>query len=505
MKKGFFTLPKLGLTLAVVALAIAFSACNKNSNEQRFKDAAMKLDQTEFDMGWEYDYWPNGGIRNIGGHLASLISLGELEAMLPCPLYVSGPHHDGEWDLYNGDFGHYNPQAIQYLADLAKKVTSDKTFIEASKPLVDRYLYRQMLCMMVIHDVMYHEDYFEPEYREYLFNEAVKNYGYSEEIYYYLNSISLPELDSDESYLYSNFNYEFFYWWARRWSDGTADQFYDGLSTVFKAYHPEYEFDINYYYWPFEYGDDWFEGDEGWYFDDDSDETTYAVELESDEPIADNERIKEKDAIEMLKGAALKLDQTFDAVNDVFDYWPECGLRNTAGHLFSLISMRTLNRILPCDLYVSGPHYTNRWNLESSWDFGHYNPEAIEYLNKLARKIVSDEKFVENTRPLVDEYLKRQMFILKGLYDGLNNKDICPDKQAVLDNIMALEGETTYDWNSNLAGQFMSEVDLEDETYVYGNTGGMFLYWWARRNSDGTMELFHEGLETIYNAYYPAE
>ena len=25
------------------------------------------------------------------------------------------------------------------------------------------------------------------------------------------------------------------------------------------------------------------------------------------------------------------------------------------------------------------------------------------------------------------------------------------------------------------------------------------------RNADGTMELFHEGLETIYNAYFPEE
>ena len=32
------------------------------------------------------------------------------------------------------------------------------------------------------------------------------------------------------------------HFWARRWSDGTIDQFYQLLSTVFKAYYPEYEF-----------------------------------------------------------------------------------------------------------------------------------------------------------------------------------------------------------------------------------------------------------------------
>ena len=72
---------------------------------------------------------------------------------IPCPLYVSGPHRNGEWDLYSDDFGHYNPKAIQWLADLAKKVVSDKKFVEASKPLVDKYLYRQMICMPALRRV----------------------------------------------------------------------------------------------------------------------------------------------------------------------------------------------------------------------------------------------------------------------------------------------------------------------------------------------------------------
>ena len=289
------------------------------------------------------------------------------------------------------------------------------------------------------------------------------------------------------------------YFWARRWSDGTIDQFYQALSTVYKAYYPEYEYHLEDYW----YVGDWYEGD---YYDGDYDyyeETTYTCELESDEPIADNERIKEAEAIEMVKNAVSKLDNTFDAVDDVFDYWPECGLRNTAGHLFSLISMRTLNRMLPCDLYVSGPHYVNRWNFKDPWDFGHYNPEAIKYLNKMASKIVADEKFVERTRPLVDEYVKRQMFILKSLYDGLNDKNICSDKNAVLEDIMSTQG---WGYNEAVTSEFMEKMDnLNDDTFVYANTGEMFLYWWARRNADGTMDLFHEGLETIYNAYYPAE
>ena len=203
----------------------------------------------------------------------------------------------------------------------------------------------------------------------------------------------------------------------------------------------------------------------------------------------------------MIKAATEKLDESMLVLEDEFDYWPDCGLRVTAGHLFSLISLRTLNRMLPCDLYVSGPHFFNRWNFNDPWDFGHYNPEAITYLNKLATKIVADKSFVDRTRPLVEKNLKRQMYILREIYNGLNNKEICPDKEAVFDDCMSSQG---YCWDA--AAEFKRNMDyIDDDSYVFGNTGEMFIYWWARRNADGTMELFHEGLETIYNAYFPEE
>lgn len=473
---------KMALAFSAFVIVFSLSSCgDKNAN--RFKEAAMKLDNTTLTIN-DYDYWPEGGIRNIGGHLASLISLNELQKMLPCPLYVSGPHHDGQWDLYSDDFGHYNPQAIQYLADLAKKVVADKKFVAASKPLVDKYLYEQMHIMMVLHDLMYDESVFDKESREYMFEDMIENYGYTDGLYYFLEEIDLY----NETGIYNYFNYEFMYFWARRWSDGTIDQFYDGLSTIFKAYYPDYEFVADDYYYPYDYEE------EG------MGETSYNYELEPDEPVQANERIKESDAVNMFRDAASKLDKTYHVLGDEFDYWPECAIRVTGSHLFSLISLKTLNRMLPCDLYVSGPHHYNRWELNVPYDFGHYNPEAIQYLGNLAKKVVADKKFVDKTKPLVDQYLKRQMVIMKGLYDGLNDKSVCNDKEAVLQSLMETRGQAY----GTIANDFLGELDdaLEDGTYVYGNTGEMFLYWWARRGEDGTMEQFHDILETVYQAYY---
>ena len=158
-KQSIFSIRKMAMAVVVIAFALAFSAFvsgDSDRHAQRFKEAALNLDKTSHTLVDEFDYWPECGIRVTGSHLASLISLNELQQMLPCPLYVSGPHHNGQWDLDNDDeFGHYNPEAIAYLGSIAQKVVADKKFMELSKPLVDRYLYRQMHIMMVIHDALY--------------------------------------------------------------------------------------------------------------------------------------------------------------------------------------------------------------------------------------------------------------------------------------------------------------------------------------------------------------
>ena len=242
-------------TLVAFAFIVLFCSFGGDDNTERFRNAALNLDKTYHTLTDEFDYWPECGIRVTGSHLASLISLNELQQMLPYPLYVSGPHHDGQWDLDNEeDFGHYNPKAIQYLAGLAKTVVSDELFVERSKPLVDRYLYRQMHIMMVIHDALYDGTYSQEE-REGIFNTSVETKGLEYDDYdvgFYLNRLKLD----DDSYVFSNISYRFLHFWARRWVDGTIDPFYQGLSTIFMAYYPEYEYSTERYLIP---DDEWFE------------------------------------------------------------------------------------------------------------------------------------------------------------------------------------------------------------------------------------------------------
>ena len=263
--KKLFSFRYLAAIVLAVAFALTFSAFSNDDNSnvvKRIQTAFMNLANTEHTLVDEFDYWPECGIRVTGSHLASLISLSEFEQMLPYPLYVSGPHHDGTWDLDNkDDFGHYNPEAIEYLVGVAQKMVADENFVAWSTPLVDKYLRRQMHIMMVIHDALYYS--YSQEERETVFRTSVATQGLeygAQEVGFFLDMLNLH----DESYVYDNIDYSFLHFWARRWSDGTLDQFYQLLSTLFMAYYPDYNFDPEIY---------WLESEEPEYYEVD----TYVV------------------------------------------------------------------------------------------------------------------------------------------------------------------------------------------------------------------------------------
>jgi hypothetical protein len=87
-KQFIFSIRNLTLVFSTIVIVLAFSSCG-DKNGKRFQDAAMTLDNTTHTLTDEFDYWPECGIRVTGSHLASLISMEELQKMLPCPLYVS--------------------------------------------------------------------------------------------------------------------------------------------------------------------------------------------------------------------------------------------------------------------------------------------------------------------------------------------------------------------------------------------------------------------------------
>ena len=131
-------------------------------------------------------------------------------------------------------------------------MVSDKAFVELSKPYVDRYLFTHMHIMMVLHDALFSEQLYTDEERELMLQNSIQLNGHDVRAAYHLKySLDLE----DGSYTYFNWGNNYLYFWARRWYDGTIDQFYDILRTVFLAYYPDYEFDLDNYM----IEDEWFD------------------------------------------------------------------------------------------------------------------------------------------------------------------------------------------------------------------------------------------------------
>ena len=210
--------------------------------------------------------------------------------------------------------------------------------------------------------------------------------------------------------------------------------------------------------------------------------------------------ISGSDNTQRFKDAALNLDNTYHTLTDEFDYWPECGIRVTGSHLASLISLTDLQNMLPYPLYLSGPHHDGKWDLDNDDEFGHYNPKAIEYLAGLAKTVVSDEFFVEKSKPLVDEYLFRQMHIMMVIHDALYYGYSQEEREKVFQGSVESRG---MDYDAYGVGFFLPLLNLHDDSYVFDNIDYRFLHFWARRWSDGTIDLFYNALSTVFKAYYP--
>ncbi|MCF0191709.1 MAG: hypothetical protein HUJ96_10665 [Marinilabiliaceae bacterium] len=448
-------------------------------NEQAlttFRWALENLDKTTHTFAG-YDYWPDCGIRVTGSHLVSLISYKTMEELLGCPIYLSGPHsaYDG-WNLNSEDFGHYNPEAIKRFISLEKQVLSDKAFVDKTSFLVDQYLRSKMRMLIGVYQILH-----RPDVATLLSRDEITD----DEILY-----CLPCLNENTG-VYFNVGNHIISFWKRRSQDGTADLIYEALHFAYITY---YEEDLIYCFEEYE---------EEYAGDGDYDEYEEEIGEEYDHTEVEGREGElfiyhkgwgdiTKFAEPTFKDAVKKLDQTTHTLKSEFDYWPESGLRVMGSHLASLLTIREVEQLIGCPLYVNGPHH-EEWDLHCEYCFGQYNILAIRRLGELADEILRDEGFVNLTRPLIEKFLKRQMRYAIAIYQNLAEKDCLQDLYNAY-----VENNFNY-----YAVEMVGETScLEDETFLFGNTGQSIQYFWARRYSDGTDRLIYNILVKIYNTYF---
>ncbi len=176
----------------------------------------------------------------------------------------------------------------------------------------------------------------------------------------------------------------------------------------------------------------------------------------------------------------------------------ETGLLNSFEYLRSLMTFGELQKMLPMDIYISGPHSRNELNLTDEYNFGHYNPEFVRYFQDVITSLIKERSFVSSTR---------QMMLKYGLIDRLKrmqsiHKIIMQDKSEFFkfkkQYERMLKNKT---WPKKSYEGYRSYLPKKIKNEKYWNWSESDYYFWIRRSIDGTMDLWIDVVDSILKAY----
>lgn len=196
----------------------------------------------------EFDYFPNGGMRNWYCHILTFISYRKFSDLIGVPVFVSGPHTASDLNLdSSGSFGHYNKEFVARLRRVMIPGESNIAFRTATQGSYDRCVRPLARIFFVTYRKLTdHPSYLEQEKRRYLALIGAGNLKpYNYEKYFYFMNPGFIDSRDDEAYLMKhgfdggwdgNVVKTCVAFWIRRSIDGTADEFYTGLEKLLQAY-----------------------------------------------------------------------------------------------------------------------------------------------------------------------------------------------------------------------------------------------------------------------------
>ena len=190
---------------------------------------------------------------------------------------------------------------------------------------------------------------------------------------------------------------------------------------------------------------------------------------------------------------------------DVFDYFPRGGMRSFYCHLRPLLSYQTARKLSGVQVFLKGPH-TAQGLVFSSPDFGHYNPEFVGWLQKVARAIAGNPKLLRATRPVYRKNVRYLARNLMGTYVKLKNnprylrREIKSKRWATDYERYFFFMNPRYIENPSRSGSYYWRSGGDGDGFD-GNVVKTCVAFWIRRSVDGTAGTFHGALRTLMCAY----
>ena len=200
----------------------------------------------------------------------------------------------------------------------------------------------------------------------------------------------------------------------------------------------------------------------------------------------------------LIRNVWLNLGHTENQCEDLFDYFPDGGIRIFYCHLKTFIDYETVLRLAGVNAFRAGPHTGEGLELGARFDFGRYNPAFVKWLIANAVPAAEDSAFRAATQPLFDRYVAR-----------LATTAYVTHEEVMTDPAFLRREKDLYRSgmeNRTLADMFYEKYYDFKGLYSRGYDGNVVktcVAFWLRRSMDGTEPLFFAGLNRLLEAYAP--
>ncbi len=200
----------------------------------------------------------------------------------------------------------------------------------------------------------------------------------------------------------------------------------------------------------------------------------------------------------LIRNVWLNLGHTENQCEDVFDYYPDGGMRIFYCHLKTFIDYGTVLRLAGVKAFRSGPHTDGGLELGARFDFGRYNPAFVKWLIANAVPAAEDASFRKATQAVFDRYVARLATTAYVAHEELMTDPAFLRREKDLYR-RGMEHRTLADM---FYEKYYNFKGLDSRGYD-GNVVKTCVAFWLRRSMDGTEPLFFAGLTRLLEAYAP--
>ncbi|HVQ09008.1 MAG TPA: toll/interleukin-1 receptor domain-containing protein [Allosphingosinicella sp.] len=193
-----------------------------------------------------------------------------------------------------------------------------------------------------------------------------------------------------------------------------------------------------------------------------------------------------------------------------FDYWPEGGLRNLYHRLLNFASHRQFQRYFGGPIWLSGPHGMDGLDLHNPTEFGHYNPDFVEWLFRNLRSILGKPLFVKLSKGLFTSRFQEIGLLYYASYEYLRRN---PHVSDALRQALIVPSETglpanhyrDLSWTKDVDdGSAVMELMRRLDRLFDSNRAAAAVAFWTRRMEDGTASIFAKIVVLLLKTYETA-